>query len=189
MKVMTYYMLLASEDINEDRIVCLSNDDEDINGYELCIGKEYKRWDGKFQFYYDQDQGSKETDYLVNDMSWFLVSEKLKAILDEMNTSIQYLPVQIKEKNSLKELKGYYVANILTVVNALCLRECTRGPGFGRLFRNIIKYAIYEKKVKGADIFKLGKGEQIPIFVSEKFKNCFEEHKLTGIDFLEIKVV
>ena len=38
-------------------------------------------------------------------------------------------------------------------------------------------------------IFKLGKGEQIPIFVSEKFKNCFEEHKLTGIDFLEIKVV
>lgn len=91
-------MLLASEDINEDRIVCLSNDDEDINGYELCIGKEYKRWDGKFQFYYDQDQGSKETDYLVNDMSWFLISEKLKAILDEMNTTIQYLPVQIKRK-------------------------------------------------------------------------------------------
>lgn len=178
-----------SKDINEEDIVCLSEYNGEINGYDLCLGKEYKKWDKPFQFYYDAKEGGRATDYLANDMGWFLVSEKLKSILDEVNTTIQYLSVQIVEKDSGEELKGYHIANILTVVNALCLRRCTKGFGFGRLFRDIIKYAIYEKKVGDADVFKLGKGEELPIFVSEKFKNCFEEHKLTGIDFLEIKVV
>jgi hypothetical protein len=43
--------------------------------------------------------------------------------------------------------------------------------------------------VNGADVFKLPNHQEIPIFVSETFKNKVEESGITGMEFLEIKVV
>lgn len=37
-------------------------------------------------------------------------------------------------------------------------------------------------------IFKLGNWQQIPIFVSETFKNSIESNKYTGMSFREIAV-
>ncbi|KYC62952.1 hypothetical protein B4099_3764 [Heyndrickxia coagulans] len=40
-----------------------------------------------------------------------------------------------------------------------------------------------------SDIFKLGDRQEIPIFVSERFKKEIENNELTGMEFYEIKVI
>ena len=53
----------------------------------------------------------------------------------------------------------------------------------------VSKYGIYADKTDGADVFKLSDRQQIPIFVSEKFKNLIERENITGISLTEIEVV
>ncbi len=52
----------------------------------------------------------------------------------------------------------------------------------------VSKYGIYENKTDNADIFKLDNWQQIPIFVSDKFKKLVEENNLTGMIFRKIAV-
>lgn len=66
---------------------------------------------------------NRATDFLANDKGWFLVSDKLRKVLESLNTEIQFLPVKIMERKSKKELPNYYIANILRVVDALCLEK------------------------------------------------------------------
>ncbi len=65
----------------------------------MVIGKRYEGWDGRFTFFYDQSEGSFPSDYLANDKGWFVVSDKLKRMMESLDTEIQYLPVEVWEKN------------------------------------------------------------------------------------------
>ena len=188
---MKYYKLLQDISKRKD-IVCHYEDNLGMQEYDLCIGKEFVNWNNEFSFYYNSKEGNKSTDCLANDMGWFVVSEKLKKILDELNTTIQYFKINIIEDRSSKLLENYYVANIVKLVDALCLVKSdyfeTEIEDVGTIY-TVSKYAVYEEKVDGADIFKLPNHQEIPIFVSEKFKNIVEENKITGMEFMEIKVI
>lgn len=188
---MKYYKL-GIEVSNENDIVCHYKDDLGIQQYEFKTGHTFDRWDGSFKFYYDKSEGEVPTDYLANDMGWFVVSRKLKTIMETLSTNIEYFPVDIIELKSGDSLEGYYIANILTVVDALCLEESDyhkiQTKSVGTIY-NVRKYAIYENKVEYSDIFKLGNRQEIPIFVSEIFKKEIENNELTGMEFYEIKVV
>lgn len=69
--------------------------------------------------------------------------------------------------------KKYYIANIIKVVEALCLdktvyfKTCIENKG---TIYSVSKYGIYENKTEEADVFKLDDYQQIPIFASERFK-------------------
>ena len=108
-----------------------------------------------------------------------------------MNTEIQFLPVRIIEKRSERELADYYIANILRVVDALCLEKSeyfeTNIPKMGKIY-SVLKYGIFSEKTEKSDVFKLANRQEIPIFVSENFKNRIIEEGITGIDLLEIRV-
>ena len=136
---------------------------------------------------------------LINSASTFilfisdasLISSKLKKILELVNTDIQFLATKIREKNSEDVVAKYYVANIIKVVDALCLDKSqyfeTEIEGIGIIY-TVSKYGIYAEKTEGADVFKLANRQQIPIFVSERFKSLIEEENITGISLIEINV-
>ncbi|MEG1142858.1 MAG: hypothetical protein RSE41_10540, partial [Clostridia bacterium] len=111
-----------------------------------------------FEFYFNSSEGNFATDYLANDMSWFVVSQKLKDILDKLNTKIQYFKVKIHEESNVQSIGNYYVANIINIVDSLCLDKSdyfeTNIDKIGTIY-TINKFAIYENRVKENDIFKL----------------------------------
>lgn len=188
---MKYYKLLMDMTGKND-IVCHYRDNFGMQEFDLCIGQKFYDWKDDFSFYYDQEEGNRATDFLANDMSWFVVSEKLKTVLDALNTKIQYFKVKITEKSTEQPLENYYVANIISLVNALCIENSTyfktQINGIGTVY-SISKYAIYEDKANGFDIFKLTGHQEIPIFVSEKFRIMILDQKITGMEFLEIETV
>ena len=63
----------------------------------------------------------------------------------------------------------------------------TEIPGIGTVY-TVSKYGIYSKKVENSDVFKLANRQQVPLFVSEKFKKLIEEKQMTGIKLTEIDV-
>ena len=188
---MKYYKLSMDMERKND-IVCHFSDDYGIQQNSLNIGIFFEKWDKRFELFYIKEEGDIWTDYLANDKGWFLVSNKLKGILESVNTEVQFLKVKVKEKNSKESYNEYYIANIIKIVNALCLDISryfkTKIDGIGTVF-TVSKYGIYADKTDGADVFKLSDNQQIPIFVSEKFKNIIEKENITGISLTEISVI
>lgn len=147
--------------------------------------------EGKIIFFFDEKEGDSWTDYLANDKGWFIVSERLKFLIQEINSDIQFIDVGICDIRGINTNRKYYIANIIKVVDALCLEKSdyfeTYVEGKGIIYC-VSKYGIYEDKTEGADVFKLDNWQRIPIFVSEKFKVAVEMHKFTGMSFREIAV-
>lgn len=187
---MRYYKLSIDMEREYD-IVCHYKNDFGIQQNALNIGKIFKGWDERFEFYYDKQEGDIWTDYIANDKGWFVVSSKLKELLESINTEIQFFMVKIKEKNRDEVINEYYIANIIKVVDALCLEKSryfeTEIEGMGTIY-TVSKYGIYADKTDEADVFKLSNWQQIPIFVSEKFKDLIERENITGISLAEISV-
>lgn len=188
---MKYYKLSMDMERKND-IICHFDKNFSIPQNALIIGKYFNGWKDNLIIYYSIKEGNVWTDYLANDKGWFLVSEKLKKILESVETDIQFLQVSIEEYNNSELHQYYYFANVLRVVDALCLEKSkyieTDIPGVGKVY-TVSKYGIYSDKTEGSDVFKLGNRQQVPLFVSEKFKNLVDEEMITGIVLTEISVI
>ncbi|WP_082705899.1 AHH domain-containing protein [Aneurinibacillus sp. XH2] len=175
----------------DDDIMCYCEETYGIEQYQLKEGKLFKSWNERITFYYDPNEGERQTDYLANNLGWFVVSSKLKRVLDSLEKgNIQYFPVRIIDKCTNEPLEGYFVANIINVVDALCL-EHSKDSVFeldGEKIYSVQKYALTKENVAGNHIIKL-KGDEIPVFVSEKFREEIEKNGIIGCDFQEVKVV
>lgn len=187
---MKYYKLSMDMNGGND-IICHFDDKFTIPQNALIMGKYFNQWDDKTVIRFSIEEGSVWTDYLANDKGWFLVSEKLKKILESVDTDIQFLKVTVEEYNGLRLSRKYYFANVLRVVDALCLEKSkyfeTEISGIGTVY-TVSKYGIYSDKTENSDVFKLGNRQQVPLFVSEKFKILMEEESITGITLTEIAV-
>lgn len=186
---MRFYKLLM--DGSDDRdVVAYCTDTKGFEQYELSEGKYIHNWDREITFYFDPKEGERLTDYLANNLGWFIVSERFKAILEEIDDGIQYLPINLVSKGENKILKGFSIANILNVVDALDL-ENSDYIVFeldGESIYSVRKYALRKETIQSKHIIKL-KGDEIPIFISEELKELIERNNITGCDFLEVKVV
>lgn len=187
---MKYYKL-SMDMTRENDIVCHFPSDMNISQNELVTGKYYDFGNDEFEAYYVIDEGNIWTDYLANDKGWFLVSYKLRGILESLNSDIQFLKIKIKEQDNNGISKDYYVANVLRTADALCLEKSkyfeTYIEGMGTIY-TVSKYGIYANRTDNSDVFKLKKRQQIPVFVSEKFKKLIELEMITGISLTEIAV-
>ena len=186
-----HYYKLKFDDSCDDDIMCHCEETYGIEQYELKEGKFFKSWDERITFYFDPNEGERQTDYLGNNLGWFIVSSQLKEVLDGLeNNNIQYFPVRIINKRTKELLEGYYVANIINLVDALCL-DHSKYSVFeldGEKVYSIQKYALTKENVTGKHVIKL-KGDEIPVFVSERFKEEVEKKEIIGCDFQEVKVV
>lgn len=187
---MKYYKLGMDTERKNDIIGHLDKG-KDTPQNMFIVGKKLELEEAEYCFFYDRMEGNVITDYLANDKGWFLVSTKLKVLLETVNTEIQFFPVKVVEKQSGEELLGYYIANITRVVDALCLEKSTYftteledlGP-----IHTVIKYGILAEKTEDSDVFKLANQQQVPIFVSERFARLITEHAITGIRLQMINV-
>ena len=186
---MKYFKLTIGMSRKHDVIGHCDNDD--IQQNDFIIAKKCMKWENHFQFFYDKSEGYIRTDSLANDKGWLVVSERLKRLLERMNTEIQFLPVEVVDRDSNVKYR-YYIANILRLVDALCLEHSdyfeTEILGLGTIY-TVSKFAIYENRTQNSDIFKLMNRQEVPVFVSEKFKNIIVDNRMTGMSFTEIRVV
>lgn len=185
------YFKLTMDMSRENDVVCHYENDYGIQQNEFIIGKKCMNWKTDFHFFYDKSEGEILTDYLANDKGWLVVSEKFKGLLEIMSSEIQFLPVAIIERESGVKYT-YFIANILRLVDALCLERSkyfeTEIPSLGTIY-TVSKFAIFESRTQNSDIFKLSKRQEVPVFVSENFKKIIEYNKITGISLTEIGVV
>ncbi|SFL18190.1 hypothetical protein SAMN05216390_11332 [Lachnospiraceae bacterium KH1T2] len=187
---MKYYKLMLDMSGKRD-VIFHYEDDYGIGQNELNKGVYYEKWDDRFCFYFDENEGDIWTDFIANDKGWLIVSEKLKFILERAKTSIQFIKLNVKDYKGRRVNKKYYIANIIKKVDALCLDKSeyftTYIKGIGEIY-TVSKYGVYEEKVEQNDIFKLKENNQVPIFISDKLKKAMENNGVTGFDLVEINV-
>ena len=184
------YFKVSMDMTKENDVVLHCKNCSDLGLNTFVTGKYYSD-KSIITFYYDEKEGDVWTDYLANDKGWFIVSERFKHLLQKVNSDIQFIDVTIYDVKDVNTEKKYYIANIVKVVDALCLEKSdyfeTYIEGKGVIY-SVSKYGIYENKTEGADVFKLDNWQQVPIFVSEILKNSVEMNDYTGMSFQEIAV-
>jgi hypothetical protein len=153
-------------------------------------GEEIKDWDDRITLYYDEVKGAEPEDYLDNIYVWPIFSKKMRKICEDLGVKgVQFLPINIKERKTMKEVPGYYVLNICNLIKALDLersryRYSVTDPS---IIMGLTHPVLKEDKIKGLDILRLQEYEE-SIFISERLKKAMEEAGITGCDFAEVKL-
>jgi hypothetical protein len=186
---MRYFKLLKDYS-DENEVYCTCENTLGWEQYELSEGKQISNWDEKITFHYNSIEGSHIPDYIHNNLSWFIISPQFQMILNEIDKDgVQFLSINIKNKENDSSIIGYSVANVINVVDAINYENSTYSifELNDKKFYDITKYALNENKINSKHIFKL-KNDEIPIFVSELAKELIEKNNITGCDFLEVEV-
>jgi hypothetical protein len=155
--------------------------------YDVNKGQELK----EKQIYCNETEGKNVyTDYIANNLAWFVVSERLKDMLLEFNIGdTEFIPLL---KENTEKIIGY-LANIINTVDAIDLSKSLykkmtyHREGKEETYNSIIKYALIEKEIGERDLFRLD-GYNTSIFISERLKNAMNKAKMTGCDFQKVKV-
>ncbi|SHH28602.1 imm11 family protein [Clostridium grantii] len=189
---MKYYEILFDYENHEDIIICSSNELYGFEQYDVESGIRIEKWDDRITFTYDPNEGNRATDFLCNDLDWFLVSNRFRNIMESNNIEgIQYLNITVENQLNQKKLKGYSVLNICNLLDALDLEHSIYDEFEIDENEKVIfvkQRTLKSEVIKGNDIFKL-KGDNFVNFVSEKVKNLIENNGLTGFDFSEVKII
>lgn len=187
---MRYYRLMYDYEQDDNYVNCDVASIGNMNEYITISGKEIKQWD-KVVFEYDSTEGSILTDYLANLHRWFVVSEKFCDKTQKISENqVQYLPVKVIDRFTGIEVDSYFVANIVTIIDALDL-DNSKYDVFELDDEKIIsveKYALKSSEIVDKHIFRL-KDDTIPIFVSETLKKVIEDNGFIGFEFLEVDVI
>lgn len=122
-----------------------------------------------------------DCDYLANDLSFLIVSEKVKSVFERFNLcDCQF--IEVFEKGTERFL-GYLV-NCLERYAALDENNsvCQRFPDNSLNPLMVIKFAIFEEKVKEKDFFQLQE-DRFSYFVSDRLKRALKKANAIGFDF------
>ncbi len=188
---MKYYELMYDAEKNQGTTLLEINERSlGFNRYDVETGEMFVHWNPDIEIEYKQSNHGYFTDLLANDMDWLLITERFKILLEVFNLrTVQFLPVTAKSHGG-KELLNAYLINICNIIDALNLKKSEHtkhGIGKNRWI-SIEKYVLNKSKLEGYDIFRL-KGFTNAVFVSERIVKAIKEHKITGCDFVEVKVL
>lgn len=189
---MKYFKLLYDYEHDDDAIY-LEIDENSLafDRYEIEKGIEFDKWNtDNIEVVYDKLIGTIITDYLSNDLVWFIITDKLKNIFESTNNcNIQFLPIKAKCKDG-KEAINIYLVNIINIIDGLDLENSKYSilnANENEKILSIQKYALKSQVVKEYDIFRL-KDDYVSIFISERLKKFMQKNGVTGCDYLEVKV-
>ena len=187
---MRYFKLIYDYEKDDNYVNCDIANIGNMNEYITISGKEIEQW-GNVVFEYNSEEGNILTDYLANLYRWFVVSDDFRQLTQNIiENQVQYLPVKVIDRFTNSEVDSYFVANIVTIVDALDL-ENSKYDVFELDDEKIIsveKYALIGNEIVGKHIFRL-KDDTIPIFVSETLKKAIEDNDFIGFKFLEVDVI
>ena len=109
-------------------------------------------------------------------------SEKaLNVVHDLVKDQIEALPLAHPEKR-------FYAIHVLNVIDAIDYKRAVVEQLRSGLRIGFKKYAFIEEKVKNAHIFKvyLDNKVDLPVLVSDQFRNTVLSNGLSGFDFIEV---
>ena len=109
---MKYYKL-SIDMTRENDVIFHCINDHGVNQNDLINGKMFEDEETYFQFYYDEKEGDTWTDFIANDKGWLIVSDRIRALLENCNSDIQFLNTSISKKNGEKEDRKYYIVNVI----------------------------------------------------------------------------
>ena len=124
-----------------------------------------------------------------------IYSMRLRSALREQGIEdVQYLPLRVLRPND-EEIKGFTIANITTVRDALDRQRSDFSvyaddyflPQRRGQISAVRKPVFMASCLEGCDIFRLD-GYLVAYYVSERFKKAFEQGRFTGYSFREIEV-
>lgn len=189
---MKYYKLLYDYEKDEDAVFLeIDESSLPIDRYDVEKGVKIEHWSGSIKVSLGPSSGQRMTDYIANDLTWFIVSEKLKKILENTyQDMLQLLPLKVScDYCSIEQT--VYLANPFDVVDALDLdhsKYSVYALDENETMISIQKYALKSSAVFGHDIFRI-KNDGLSIFISDKLRKELLKNKVSGCDYLEVKVV
>lgn len=115
----------------------------------------------------------------------FTVSDRLKSVLCEFNIHAEFFPVRIIYKCKEYFEQTFYFCNILNCVDCFDLSqgEYTFEARSGDV-KDIRKLALNEEKILGHDLFRIAKGGEYIVCVSDRVATGIMEARLTGMRFV-----
>ena len=121
----------------------------------------------------------------------FVVSGRLKSVLEEFNVHAEFFPLRIIYRGREYTERTFYFCNILDCVECLDLARGKytfwKKPGFTDRVDKIRKLVIDEKKAAGHDLFRIAKGGEYIVCVSDRVASRIAEQQLTGVRLIEPK--
>lgn len=184
---MEYYKIMY--DYENDKQAILLNIDADTLGFNRYdVNKAAKLGVEKVYCTIEENNYSKY-DYLANNLSWLVVSCRIKDILIKCNIgTYEFIPI-VNRKD--EEVIGYLVhcMNILDALDekkSICTRKKYVNNGREYELLSVMKYAVDASKIEDIDMFKLVDSD-IPIFISQRLKDMLIKYEAKGFDFMKIK--
>ena len=170
----------------------IDEDSFEFDRYDLAKGKPMISWNEDIIFTYDTEDGNIITDYLADNMAWFTITDKFKSILEEYaSESIQFLPMKVRPLRDDIGLETCYLANIITLIDALDLEQSVYNPIGDESDRclGVIKYVLNATKIPpDINMFRI-ECSHFPVFISEKLWKAMRKSKITGCLYEEIRVI
>ena len=115
----------------------------------------------------------------------FTVSDRLKAMLEEFKVRAEFFPVRVAYEGRDYTERAFFFCNILDCVECLDLNrgEYTfwKKPGFTDRVDAIKRLALDESKVAGHDLFRIGKGAEYIVGVSDRLGSRIAQQRYTGV--------
>ncbi len=127
-------------------------------------------------------------DYVLTSLPGLVISKPVRDILDRCGAdNIQYIPVVIHDEPEKKTHDGYFMANIIGVVDCIDLQKSviTTRAAMPDKIREIHKLCIDESRAKGFRILRLAR-RQVIVLVDETIKNALESQALRGIILIPV---
>jgi len=164
-----------------------------VDDWRLRQGQELDSWSAKSWIKAQSSEDGDPDDVLQSYVGVPIYSARLRAALEESGIGdIQYLPLRVLRSNG-EEIKGFAVANITTVRDAL---DRTRSdislfadnflvPSKRGQISAVRKSVLLASRLVGCDIFRL-EGYRVAYYVSERLKEVFEGGRFTGYSFREV---
>jgi hypothetical protein len=98
--------------------------------------------------------------------------------------NIQYFPVVIRNQNNSELKSGYWIANIIGLIECVDKDKSVIEPRPSGIGGYLHSFEIDEKRVKGASIFRLAEAPTL-VIVADKLANYLAESGTVGVRFVK----
>lgn len=196
---MKWFQPIECDNTIKNPLVC-DYDNLEENGFDewsFKAGKEITNWNDKIVFQVKKKDNDGEPDDVLQTSSVLPIYSANLITQLQLNgiKGIQYLPVKIV-KYDYDILNNFQIANIINIISALSLeksdyqrfRDDFPNPNVRGKISSVKKFVLYQGKLVGLDIIRLEEYKQ-RFFVSERFKDIFEQNKFTGYSFKEVQLI
>ena len=106
---------------------------------------------------------------------------------EKQSQGIEYYPVKIVSTNTEDVFDNYETVNVTTVLDVIDLEHSKYNRYSGGELMMVLPCFNRKKLEQFRPVIFKTKQNEIPLYVSEEFKQFWENEKLIGLDFHEIR--